>query len=131
MKYIKTYESYNEDLISRVKFIKVPKGGKTMYAPSFGAKEGDTDFYQLLLENEPVAEIEVNPKSEYGKPEIMSAYSNIKGQGLGEYLAKKVLDIYLKDEVFVRVTDNSKKFWTKVGAKVANPKDKYLLHFTK
>ena len=45
--------------------------------------------------------------------------------------AKKVLDIYLEDEVFVRCTKDSKKFWQRVGATVVDPSDPYLLHFIK
>ena len=98
MRYIKTFESYiDNELISKVEFHKVPNGEKTVFKPSFGAKKGETDFYQLRLEGKPVVEIEVNPNSNYGKPEIMSAFSDIRGKGLGEYLAKKVLDIYLED----------------------------------
>ena len=116
MKWIKTFESYiDNDLISKAQFYKVPTGDKTIYKPSFGAKRGETDFYQLLIDGKPEVEIEVNPNSKYG---------------LGEFLAKKVLDIYLKDEVFVRVTDGSKKFWKRCGATVVDPSDKYLLHFT-
>ena len=112
MRYIKTFESYiDTDLISKVEFYKVPIGDKTIFKPSFGAERGETDFYQLRLDGKPVVEIEVNPNSSYGKPEIMSAFSEIRGKGLGEYLAKKVLDIYLEDEVFVRCTKDSKKFW--------------------
>lgn len=133
MKYIKAYESYKPDteLIDRCLFIKVPTGGKTIYKPAFGAKKGTTDFYQLLLDDEIAVEIEVSPLSSYGGPEIMSAYSNIRGKGLGEYLVNKVLDIYLKDELFVRATKGSKNFWERVGASVINKSDKYLLHFTK
>ena len=132
MKYLKTFESYiDTDLISQVEFYKVPTGAKTVFKPSFGAKRGETDFYQLRLEGKPVVEIEVNPNSSYGKPEIMSAFSDIRGKGLGEYLAKKVLDIYLIDEVFVRCTKDSKKFWQRCGATVVDSSDPYLLHFTK
>ena len=132
MKYLKTFESYvDTDLISKVEFYKVPTGAKTVFKPSFGAKKGETDFYQLRLEGKPVVEIEVNPNSSYGKPEIMSAFSDIRGKGLGEYLAKKVLDIYLEDEVFVRVTKDSKKFWQRCGATVVDSSDPYLLHFIK
>jgi hypothetical protein len=132
MRYIKTFESYiDTELISKVEFYKVPIGDKTIFKPSFGAEKGETNFYQLRLDGKPVVEIEVNPNSNYGKPEIMSAFSEIKGKGLGEYLAKKILDIYLEDEVFVRVTKDSKKFWQRCGATVADPKDPYLLHFIK
>ena len=132
MKWINTFESYKDtDLISKAVFHKVPTGEKTIFKPSFGAKRGETDFYQLLIDDKPVVEIEVNPNSKYGKPEIMSAFSDIKRKGLGEHLAKLVLDIYLKDEVFVRVTDGSKKFWKRCGATVVDKSDPYLLHFTK
>jgi len=132
MKYLKTFESYIDiDLISEVEFYKVPTGDKTIFKPSFSAKRGETDFYQLRLENKPVVEIEVNPNSKYGKPEIMSAFSDIRGKGLGEYLVNKILDIYLIDEVFVRVTKDSKKFWKRCGATVVDSSDPYLLHFTK
>ena len=131
MKWIKTFESYiDTELISKVEFYKVPTGEKTIFKPSFGAKRGETDFYQLRLNGKPVVELEINPNSQYGKPEIMSAFSDMKGKGLGEYLAKKVLDIYLQDEVFVRVTDGSKKFWKRCGATVVDKSDPYLLHFT-
>jgi hypothetical protein len=132
MRYLKTFEYYiDTDLISEVEFYKVPTGEKTIFKPSFGAKKGETDFYQLRLEGKPVVEIEVNPNSSYGKPEIMSAFSELRGKGLGEYLAKKVLDIYLEDEVFVRVTKDSKKFWQRCGATVVDSSDPYLLHFVK
>ena len=132
MKYIKTFEYYiDNELISNMEFYKVPTGEKTIFKPSFGAKKGETDFYQLRLDGKPIVEIEVSPNSKYGKPEIMSAFSDMRGKGLGEYLAKKVLDIYLKDEVFVRVTKESKKFWKRCGAKVVDSSDPYLLHFTK
>jgi hypothetical protein len=132
MKYLKTFESYvDDDLISQVEFYKVHTGEKTVFKPSFGAKKGETDFYQLRLDGKPIVEIEVNPNSQYGKPEIMSAFSDRRGKGLGEYLAKKVLDIYLKDEVFVRCTKDSKKFWKRCGATVVDPSDPYLLHFIK
>lgn len=132
MKWIKTFESYiDDDLISQVEFYKVPQGEKTIFKPSFGAKRGETNFYQLRLDGKPVVELEINPNSSYGKPEIMSAFSDIRGRGLGEYLAKKVLDIYLIDEVFVMVTKESKKFWQRCGATVVDSSDPYLLHFTK
>ena len=132
MKYLKTFESYiDSDLISQAEFYKVPTGSKTVFKPSFGAKRGETNFYQLRLDGKPVVELEINPNSSYGKPEIMSAFSDIRGKGLGEYLAKKVLDIYLIDEVFVMVTKESKKFWQRCGATVVDSSDPYLLHFTK
>jgi len=132
MRYLKTFESYiDNELISNIEFYKVPAGDKTIFKPSFGAERGETNFYQLRLDGKPVVEIEVNPNSNYGKPEIMSAFPDIKGRGLGEYLAKKILDIYLEDEVFVRCTKDSKKFWQRCGATVVDPKDPYLLHFIK
>jgi len=132
MRYIKAFEYYiDNELISNIEFYKVPTGEKTIFKPSFGAKKGETDFYQLRLDGKPIVEIEVNPNSKYGKPEIMSAFSDMRGKGLGEYLTKKILDIYLEDEVFVRCTKDSKKFWQKCGATVVDPSDSYLLHFTK
>ena len=132
MRYIKTFESYiDNELISNMEFYKVPSGEKTIFKPSFGAKKGETNFYQLRLDGKPIVEIEINPNSKYGKPEIMSAFSDMRGKGLGEYLAKKVLEIYLEDEVFVRCTKDSKKFWQRCGATVADQKDPYLLHFIK
>ena len=132
MKYIKTYESYiDDDLISKSVFYKVPTGGKTIFGPSFGAKVGETNFYQLIIDNKPIVEIEVNPMSKYGKPEIISIYSYFRKKGLGEHLVNKILDIYLEDEVFVRANDDSKNFWYKCGATVVDPSDEYLLHFIK
>jgi hypothetical protein len=132
MKWINTFESYiDNELISKAAFVKVPIGSKTIFKPSFGAKKGETDFYQLVIDGKPEVEIEINPNSITGKPEIMSAFSNIISKGLGEYLVKKVLDIYFIDEVFVRVTKYSKKFWQRCGATVVNPSDPYLLHFVK
>jgi len=132
MRYLKTFESYiDNELISNMEFYKVPAGDKTIFKPSFGAERGETDFYQLRLDGKPIVEIEVNPNSNYGKPEIMSAFSEMRGKGLGEYLAKKVLDIYLEDEIFVRCTKDSKKFWQRCGATVVDKLDPYLLHFIK
>ncbi len=85
----------------------------------------------MVIDGKPEVEIEINPNSINGKPEIMSAFSNIKSKGLGEYLVKRVLDIYFIDEVFVRVTKYSKKFWQRCGATVVDPSDPYLLHFVK
>ena len=124
MKYLKTFnESHGPE------FYKVPPGEKTLFGPSFGAKKGQTDFYQLRIGGKPVTEIEVNPKSKRGKPEIMSLFSDIKGQGLGQLLANKILDIYLEDEVFVLSTKTSRKFWLKCGAIPVEGEDPYLLHF--
>ena len=62
MRYIKTFESYiDNELISNMEFYKVPSDEKTLFKPSFGAKKGETDFYQLRLEGKPIVEIEVNP----------------------------------------------------------------------
>ena len=131
MKWIKTFESYiDTELISRTEFYKVPLGEKTVFKPSFGAKKGETDFYQLRLDGKPIVELEINPKSQYGKPEIMSIFSEMRSKGLGEHLANKVLDIYLKDEVLVRCTKESKNFWKRCGATVVDKSDPYLLHFT-
>lgn len=127
MKYLKTFnESVNEPL-----FYKVPHDEKTMFKPSFGAKRGETNFYQLRIGNKPVAEIEVNPNSIEGKPEIMSLFSDIKGKGWGQILTNKILDIYLKDIVYVLSTKSSKPFWLKCGAIPVEGKDPFLLHFVK
>ena len=132
MKWLRKFESYiDNDLMSKSVFLKVPPDGKTIFNPSFGAKKGETNFYQLVIDGKPEVEIEINPNSINGKPEIMSAFSNIKSKGLGEHLVKKVLDIYLLDEVFVRVTKYSKKFWQRCGATIIDTSDPYLLHFVK
>jgi len=112
MKYIKTFL---ENKTLNYKFEKVTD--KTMLKPSFGAKKGTTDFYQIKLDDKPLSEIEVNPNGYNGKPEIMSAFSDIKSQGLGKLMVEKILDIYLKDEVYVKVTKDSRSFWEKMGAK--------------
>ena len=111
MKYIKTFlESKEPDY----RFEKV--AGKTMFKPAFGAKKGTTDFYQIKLNDKSLSEIEVNPSGHKGKPEIMSAFSDLKKHGLGQIMVKKILDIYLEDEVYVKVTKDSKSFWEKIGA---------------
>lgn len=110
MKYIKTF------LESKEPDYKFEKVAKTMLKPSFGAKKGTTDFYQIKSDGKPLAEIEVNPNGYNGKPEIMSAFSDLKSKGLGKLMVEKVLDIYLKDEVYVKVTKDSKPFWEKMGA---------------
>lgn len=127
MKYIKTFF----ESISQYKFVKV-NDNKTMFKPSFRAKKGTTDFYQILLDDKPVAEIEVKPISKNGKPEIMSAYCDIKGEGLGKMLVQNILDIYLKDEIFVETTTKSRPFWIKMGATIVNNQNnEYLYHFIK
>ncbi len=89
-----------------------------MFKPSFGAKKGTTDFYQAFLDNKVLGEIEVNPISKVGKPEIMSVYSDYQGKGAGRSLVEKVLEIYLKDILYVRVTKESEPFWIHMGATI-------------
>ena len=55
MRYIKTFEYYiDNELISNMEFYKVPTGEKTIFKPSFGAKKGETDFYQLTALDEEI-----------------------------------------------------------------------------
>jgi hypothetical protein len=89
--------------------------GKNMFKPAFDSKS-PTIFYHIKKGNKIMAEIEVNPKGYNNKPEIMSAFSNKKGVGLGKMMVDAVLDIYLKDVVYVQVTKTSKAFWKKMGA---------------
>jgi hypothetical protein len=91
--------------------------GKTMFKPSFGAKRGTTDFYQAFSDDGlRLCEIEVNPNSKLGKPEIMSIYSDYEGRGAAKFLVNKILDMYLNDIVYVRVTKESEPFWIHMGA---------------
>ena len=103
--------------------------GKTMFKPSFGGKKGTTDFYQAFIDDERVGEIEVKPISVYnGKPEILSLYSDIRESGVGKFLVKEILKIYMDDEVYVMTTKESKPFWLKMGAVEIN---NYLCIFKK
>lgn len=90
-----------------------------MFKPSFGNKRGETNFHQIVIDNKPVAEIEVKPVNKSGKPEILSTFTDTcyRGNGFGEVLVKNILDIYLKDELYVMTTKESKPFWIKMGAK--------------
>ena len=92
---------------------------KTMFKPSFGNKRGETNFHQIVIDNKPVAEIEVKPVNKLGKPEILSTFTDPchRGNGFGEVLVKNILDIYLKDDLYVMTTKDSKPFWIKMGAK--------------
>ena len=90
--------------------------GRTMFKPSFGGKKGTTDFYQAFVDGERAGEIEVKPVGTNGKPEILSLYTDIRGVGAGRFLVDEVLKIYLKDEVYVMTTPDSKPFWLKMGA---------------
>jgi len=88
-----------------------------MFKPSFGAKRGTTDFYQAFSDDGlRLCEIEVNPNSKLGKPEIMSIYSDYEGRGAAKFLVNKILDMYLNDIVYVRVTKESEPFWIHMGA---------------
>ena len=101
---------------------------KTLFKPSFGNKKGETDFYHVMIDNQIAGEIEIKPINKYGKPEILSAYTTIRGKGVGQLLVEKVLEIYLVDELYVMTTKESKPFWLKIGAKVEN---QYLCCFNK
>ena len=90
--------------------------GRTMFKPSFGGKKGTTHFYQAFVDGERAGEIEVKPVGTNGKPEILSLYTDIRGVGAGRFLVDEVLKIYLKDEVYVMTTPDSKPFWLKMGA---------------
>ena len=88
-----------------------------MFKPSFGAKRGTTDFYQAFSDDGiRLAEIEVNPLSKLGKPEIMSIYADYEGKGAARFLVEKTLKMYLDDIVYVRVTKESEPFWIHMGA---------------
>ena len=62
--------------------------GKTLFKNSFGYKNGQTEFYQILVNDSPIAEIEVKPKTGNDSPEILSLYtdSNYRGMGVGRNL---------------------------------------------
>lgn len=111
-----------------MKFIKVTS--KTLFKPSFGHKNGQTDFYQILINDSPIAEIEVKPQTGNGSPEILSLYtdSNYRGMGVGKMLVTKVLETYLVEEMFVLTTKQSRTFWIKMGAIKYN---EFLYKFTK
>lgn len=99
-----------------MEFVKVT--GKTMFKPAFGGKKGTTDFYQAFVDGERSGEIEVKPIGFNGKPEILSLYSDIREMGVGRFLTEEVLKLYLKDELYVLATSDSKSFWLKMGAEV-------------
>ncbi len=103
--------------------------GKTLFKNSFGYKKGQTDFYQILVDNKPIAEIEVKPQTETS-PEILSLYtdSNYRGMGAGKILVDKILEKYLVNEIFVLTTKQSMPFWIKMGAKASN---EFMYKFTK
>lgn len=128
MRYLKTF---NESLNEEPQFYEVPLGEKTMFKPSFKAKVGETNFYQLRIGGNPITELEINPNSKWGYPEIMSLYSRVRGQGLGKILTNKVLDIYLKDKVYVLTTKSSRPFWRNCGAIPVEGEDPFLLQFVK
>jgi GNAT superfamily N-acetyltransferase len=104
---------------------------KTMFKPSFGNKKGQTDFYQILIDNKPVAEIEIKPSNKFGKPEILSAFTDdsYRGMGLGKMLVSGVLELYLKDELHVLTTKESKPFWIKMGAHQTDEWDGFMCKF--
>ena len=97
-----------------MKFIRATK---TIFKPSFGYKRGETDFYQIVIDGKPQAEIEVLPINSYGSPEILSLFvePRYRESGLGRILVSKMLEIY-GDNMYVRCTKDSKPFWIKMGA---------------
>jgi len=121
MKFLKSYILFESNIIFH-------KPTKTIFKPSFGGKYGKTDFYQILKDSRPVAEIEVLPVNKIGKPEILSLYvdPNYRGENFGKLLVDKIKEIYLKDEMYVLSTSDSKSFWLKMGAVES---DDYLLKF--
>ena len=112
MKFLKLFLEHS----SPIEYNEVQNGGKTEFKPAFGAKKGTTDFYQIKKDNKVVGEIEVKKFSFLGKPEIMSAFSSVKGGG--RILVENILKKYLteSDEVFLIATKSSLGFWTKMGA---------------
>ena len=102
--------------------------GKTMFKPSFGGKKGTTDFYQSFVNGQRAGEIEIKPIGVNGKPEILSLYTDLRDIGVGRFMVKKTLDIYLDTEVYVMTTKESKPFWIKMGAEEI---DGYLCVFKK
>jgi hypothetical protein len=121
MIYLKSYSIFES-----VSFEKVINYNRTLFKPSFGGKVGETDFYQIVYNDKPVAEIEVKRSSINGKPEILSIFSEKKGSG--RILVNKILEMYLEDELFVLTTRKSKPFWIKMGATEV---DGDLYHFTR
>jgi hypothetical protein len=89
---------------------------KTLFKPSFSHKKNETDFYHVIINDEVVGEIEVKSIGKFGKPEILSAYTTIRGKGIGKKLVDVVLDIYHKTDIYVMTTKESKPFWIKLGA---------------
>jgi hypothetical protein len=97
-----------------MKFIKATK---TIFKPSFSYKRGETEFYQIVIEGKPQAEIEVLPINKMGSPEILSLFveTRFRELGLGRILVSKMLEIY-GSNIYVRCTKDSKPFWIKMGA---------------
>jgi hypothetical protein len=97
-----------------MKFIKATK---TIFKPSFSYKRGETEFYQIVIEGKPQAEIEVLPSNSYGSPEILSLFveTRFRELGLGRILVNKIKEIY-GSNIYVRCTRESKPFWIKMGA---------------
>ena len=102
--------------------------GKTMFRPSFGGKKGTTDFYQAFIDGKRAGEIEVKPVGINNKPEILSLYTDVRDMGVGRYMVRETLNLYLIDEVYVMTTKESKPFWIKMGATEV---DGYLCVFRK
>ena len=97
-----------------MKFIRATK---TIFKPSFTYKRGETDFYQIVIDGKPQAEIEVLPSNSYGSPEILSLFveTRYRELGLGRILVSKIKEIY-GSNMYVRCTRESKPFWIKMGA---------------
>ena len=97
-----------------MKFIRATK---TIFKPSFTYKRGETDFYQIVIDGKPQAEIEVLPSNSYGSPEILSLFveTRYRELGLGRILVSKIKEIY-GGNMYVRCTRESKPFWIKMGA---------------
>jgi GNAT superfamily N-acetyltransferase len=97
-----------------MKFIRATK---TIFKPSFSYKRGETEFYQIVIDGKPQAEIEVLPVNKLGSPEILSLFvdTRFRGSGIGRILVDKIKEIY-GDIIYVRCTKESKPFWIKMGA---------------
>jgi GNAT superfamily N-acetyltransferase len=97
-----------------MKFIRATK---TIFNPSFSYKRGETEFYQIVIDGKPQAEIEVLPVNKLGSPEILSLFveTRFRGSGIGRILVDKIKEIY-GDIIYVRCTNESKPFWIKMGA---------------
>ena len=103
--------------IGNIYSMKFIKATKTIFKPSFSYKRGETDFYQIVIEGKPQAEIEVLPVNKMRLPEILSLFveTRFRSSGMGRILVDKIKEIY-GSEIYVRCTKESKPFWIKMGA---------------